>query len=249
MDWIGLGYTRQIEQIKKRQEEGSLVVEKLGDTGEWYQKTFVSTPPAALCVTEDNLGFGLQSYWYNCKNYRANLFLEKGRLRLRDITKFDERYEERYLKAGTKTFDAWYDNLPVVDGCLWFSLGKEAGIYCEKEVESVEVYEENGVLCARVKYADGQYGALTFSERGIVIEGEAAWSYKTGAHDEERTTEFYGHTFVNRGLVTIERRGGEFCYLHNGFSYRVTVEGEIADSADGYRLSPTENKVEFSLDL
>ena len=73
----------------------------------------------------DWAGYGQKSVWFNSKNYRANLFFTGGKLFFRDITKFDEAYENLYYNRKCNTWMAVYDNLPVLDSRLWSKNGKE----------------------------------------------------------------------------------------------------------------------------
>ncbi len=244
-----VGYMRQLEQLRKRVDDGSITVEKLGDTGEWFKNNFKQTPPSALCATRDCLGLGLQSYWYNCKNYRADLFLEKGELRLRDVTKFDERYAERYLNEGTHGFDAWYDTLPIADGCLWVSEEKDAGIICDEPVSEVNVKEADGTLVADVKYRNGKLGRIVFTEGGISITGDASWTYKLGEHDADTAFEGSEHKYTSKGCTDIKRTEIGFAYRHNGFEYSMGVSAEVSGRASDHVIAPKDGEIQLVLDL
>lgn len=251
-NWDGCvkeGYLLQIATIKREWEKGAISVEKLGDTGEAYQKEFECTPPAALCCPKDWYKGETQSYWYNCKNYRANLFVESGVAYIRDIMKFDDRYEERYLREGTTEFDAWYDTLPVVDGYLWRTDELRSGVFASKTVESVDVSEEDEkTLRADLRFTDGTTAKILFSEEGIEFSGESAWTYETGSHEEQKVFESWGNRFVNKGDATIERKGQVFVYRHNGFEYVVEILASIEDVNEGYVLNPERGKIKIVLD-
>lgn len=244
-----VGYMRQLQQLRKRVDDGSITVEKLGDTGEWFKKNFRQSPPSALCATRDCLGLGIQSYWYNCKNYRANLFLENGELRLRDVTKFDERYAERYITEGTKSFDAWYDALPIADGCLWVSEERDAGIICSEPVSAMSVEEQGNVLVANITYRSGESGSVIFTESGIRIVGPMPWMYMTGVHDIDTSLEEHERRYTGKGITEIVRTENTFDYLHNGFRYRMEVRADISDCDREYLITPQESAIELVLDL
>ena len=96
----------QAEKIAALRDRGVLTVEKLGDTGVAFKKAFSASEPVAICATEDWHGEGHKSVWYNCINYRANLFVEGERLFFRDIQMFDDRFAEKYLTRPAGTWDA-----------------------------------------------------------------------------------------------------------------------------------------------
>lgn len=243
------GYLNQVDTIKRRIADGLIVVEKLGDTGKRFIADHKSTPASALCATEGDHAKNLQSYWYNCAFYRANLFVEDGKLFLRDAFKFDDRYEERYLKSGTTGFDAWYDTLPVIDGCLWSTKEKRAGVFCERKITKIDVTERDGKLVAAVEYVGGESGEIEFCESAITVKGSAAWAYETGTHDQSEAAEYCGHVYENRGAATIEYDDGAFNFEHNGFKYSVAVTADVNAREGGYDLTPKDGVIAIRFDL
>lgn len=98
----------------------------LGDTGKWFSDTYKMTPPAAITSLEDWKGEGCQTTWYNCKNYKVNIFNDRGYLALRDIQIFSENYADRYLEDYTSEHWTIYDALPVIDGYRWGTDNKKS---------------------------------------------------------------------------------------------------------------------------
>ncbi len=253
MNWgscVKEGYLLQIETLAKMREKGEIAVETLGDTGEKFQKAFQLTPPAALCCDRDWYKGECASYWYNCKNYRANLFIENGRAYVRDIMKFDERYEERYLRQGTTEFDAWYDSLPILDGHLWWTEKTPSGVFVDKQVASVKASEKGEkTLSVVLNFTDNNSVEVLFDEKGITFLGKESWRYETGDHAEQKIFESWGHRFVNKGDATIKRTGQVFDYRHNGFDYKAEVCADIQDSETGFVFAPKQDKIEWILNV
>ncbi|MBQ7302781.1 MAG: hypothetical protein IJW89_04280 [Clostridia bacterium] len=57
----------------------------------------------------------MQSVYYDCKNYTANLFRFEDKLFFRSLHLFDERVKDRYIIDTCSTFDAVYENLPIIE--------------------------------------------------------------------------------------------------------------------------------------
>lgn len=232
---IGPGYPLQMERLAALRDAGDIVIEPLGTTGEAYKNAFSETPAAALVATSDWLGNGLQSYWYSCKNYRANLLFEGGRLLFRDLQKFDDRYCERYLSGVCSANDAVYDNLPLLDFRLWSGNGIPSALSVNEPIESIAVSEEGeSNLVATLTLANGKTGRILLSENGIRAEG-CTLTYAFGTpHDG----------------TTMAANANGFAYVHNGFSYTVAVKGQILPAENGaYRLLPADDAIVLRMDL
>lgn len=177
----GLEY--QFAKIRKWMDEDRLEAETMGETGRWYQRTYSYTPPSVISALEDWNGDGKRSVWYNCKNYRINIYMENNRFWIRDIHLFRETYPERYLQDVCTTHDLTYDTLPYIDGNQFSGNGIRSGLYpvCDEKAPAegmpfgtVIYSEENGR--AILQFLDTPCGEVTFrlSESGVHIT-------KTGA--------------------------------------------------------------------
>ncbi len=174
------GLTYQIEQIAKLRAENKLEVETLGETGRWFKSAFAQTPATAVTAHTDWRNEGRKSVWYNCKNYRVNIFAERGRFWIRDLYLFDEKYRERYFETVCDSDSLQFDNLPVMDGNRWSGHGVRAGIYPMLGQEEITFNElrysedgENAILC----FYGTACGVITITLRpdGIsIIAGENA---------------------------------------------------------------------------
>ncbi len=150
---IGPGYEVQASAIAHMRDSGELSVEFLGDTGRAFKDAYPTTPCTALVAEKDRTDNGIRALWYNSPAYRAGLVLEPGgRLYIRSLDLYDERYEERYLREPCTSWDARYDDLTVVDNRLWSKPGFESGIEIDPGVNHKEftvLSDEHSELCLR----------------------------------------------------------------------------------------------------
>ena len=232
---IGPGYELQISKLAAMRDAGEITIEHLGTTGTRYKKAFTSTPAAALVAERDWNGFGLRTYWYNCKNYRANLLFEDGELFFRDLNKFDDRYCERYLNDVCTANDAVYDNLPLADFRLWSKEDTKSRIAVREKVTDVRAAEENDTtLRIDLTLDNGTKATIRFSEDGFSAEG-CTLSYTFGTPTDGTTLKLDGHMLQ---------------YTHNGFSYAATLESETTLAADGsIILLPLNGHIGWAMNL
>ncbi len=223
---IGPGYKMQAQKIAALRDAGLLSVEKLGDTGVAFQKTYALTPATALCATDDWADDKHQSIWYSCANYRCNLFLHDGKLMIRDINKFDEAYPERYLTQACTSWDARYDNLPIVDSRLWSQEQTPCAMWLSRPVALLQPIEKEDSLEVILHFQDGCKGRMLLTPQGIRIEAGGALHYHTGLPHAE-----------------IHLNGNTFTYNYQGFAYAMPVTANVIATQEGYMLSPQENKV------
>ena len=107
------GTRLQIEQLLGR---GDVSFMKMGDTGAAFKKRYPNQTPATSVTALKNWDTAdVQSVYYDCKNYTANLFRFENSIFFRSLFLFDERVQEHYLEKTCTTFDAVYENLPIID--------------------------------------------------------------------------------------------------------------------------------------
>lgn len=227
------GLTYQFKTIKQWQDEGKLQAETLGETGRWFKNRYPETPASVVAALSDPRNEGRRSVWYDCKNYRANVFTEKNRFWIRDLYLFREDYRERYLSDVCPGDGLLFDNLPGMDGNLWSGKGVRAGIYpfCEtadglQELTFDElVYrEENGD--AVLEFTGTPCGKVTvvFRENGLAV------------HSGTEAGRLVLQPRFNpawEGLPTVARADETSVFLkHNGFEYRAAMleAGTFADN-------------------
>ena len=103
-------------QIELLLERGDVEFQKMGDTGEAFKARYpVETPATAVTALKNFDGADVQSVYYDCKNYTANLFRFEDKIFFRSLFLFDERIKDIYSEKPCTTFDAIYENLPIID--------------------------------------------------------------------------------------------------------------------------------------
>jgi hypothetical protein len=218
---------------------GKICVEKLGDTGADMQASVSVTPAVAMTAYEDWAHDGsdpeavCRTVWYNCANYRANLFLKGSRLYFRDIYKFDDRYTERYLDKTCEAWDALYDNLPMVNGRLQNENGQDAAVEFALPVsyEGFTCVEHDQTLEVIIPFANGTTGRIWLAPEGITITDCGEMTYVVvDSHDTETAY-----------------TDGAFRFVHNGYAYEIPVGGQVESAANGYRL--TDENGTFKLNM
>jgi hypothetical protein len=229
-DMIQNGYRMQAAKIAEYRDRGLLTVQKLGSTGADMRETTPVTPASALVAYGDWAHDGsnpeevCRSVWYSCKNYRANIFLRGNKLFIRDLTKFDDRYAERYMDKPCEAWDALYDNLPVVDSRIWSKDGKECALAVDAPVKDFLCVEHGQALEVILHFCDGRHGLIYLAPAGISFEACGALGYTLGVPND----------------TDVAYADGAFAFTHNGYAYTIPVDGcRVEETEDGYRLVPT----------
>ena len=232
---FGQGYCLQVDKLVELWKQGAVSMQKLGDTGRWYQKTFPISAATAQVALRDWRGNDLKTVWYNCKNYRINFLLVEGTLLVRDLTKYDDRYEERYLDARCEGYLATYDNLPIVDSRIWSKDGKTCEMRLEKKVTGIDATEDSEtVLRIKLSFADGTTGDVVLSEGNIIFENCGRLYYSWGVPTEETDLAFAGNCL----------KGSQ-----REFPYKVPVAGNVAQEGEGFLLQGENGKLDLQMDV
>ena len=167
-------------QIEKALEMSDVSIEKMSVTGERFKQAFPNKTPATSVVALDNwdVGVDAQSVYYDCQNYVANLFRFEDHIFIRAFYLFDEQVKDFYLKNTCTTFDAVYENLPIVDTLCWNKDEKyDCGWVIEKDsTPFIAEKIADGVL--KVSWGD-KY--VIFDEEKITICADKLHFY-TGEH-------------------------------------------------------------------
>ncbi len=157
----------QLEKITKLKQ---VQVKKMCDTGEAFKKLFPNKTPATSVVATDNWDTeDVQSIYYNCQNYTANLFRYENSVFIRSLFLFDERVPDRYLTEPCTGFEAIYENLPIIHNQQWNRAEKKnCGLVVDSEGAPLTAEKiKEGVL--RVSWKDR---LVTFEEEKITIRAD-----------------------------------------------------------------------------
>ena len=218
------GLEHQFPLFAKWRDEKGLRVERLEDTGRWYRARFPLTPATAVCALEPFGERQAQSVWYDCRNYRANLYRDEKGLRVRDLFLFDENYRERYLDRVCETEYLVYDNLPVMDGNRMSGGGILAGAWVTDEqgrpLTSSDMTAKETDVGLNVDFGAG---AFALREGGLSLTGGACLAFRW-----------------NPQRTAFRRAGADGLYYEfNGTRYALRVlQGRVVSNAEGPLLAP-----------
>ena len=210
---IGPGYELQAETIAQLRDAGELSVEFLGETGRAFKAAYRTTPCTALVADKDRTDNGIRSLWYNSPSYRAGVVLEPGgRLYIRALDLYDERYAERYLTEPCTSWDARYDNLTVVDNRLWSKDQNESAIEIEPDVKHKEFTVSTDVGDVLELRSDDLL--IRFTPEKIEFKNVNKLIFSFGSPDGDRTI-----AYVDGNDPELS----EFVFNYRGFKYGITI--------------------------
>ena len=229
---IEAGWELESEVIDGLTKEKKLKVLKFSEMGEWYKANFKKTPPTSIVAETDWAENGLKSFWYSCKNYRTNVFVDNDTMIIRDIYKFDEKYKERYYDEVCTGRTALYDNLPVMDGVFWSDEETRSGIFFEGKISDVEVEKEenNQIISAKL---DNEDIKIVLSEEGIEIFGKVKLEFRMKKDIEDN----------------IELKDNKILFNHNSYDYFVEIGGELSQTDCGFAIESVDNKIFIKMNI
>lgn len=157
-------------QIEKLKSTDGVRLLTLAECGAEFKKAFPAHTPACCTAALKNWDSAdIQSVYYSCENYTANIFRYENSIFIRSLYLFDENIKDIYLTEKCSTFDAVYQNLPVVDTLIWKN---------ESLADCGMVIDKNAVPFGIEKLSDSElkvYWAdksLIFAENCIDITAE-----------------------------------------------------------------------------
>ena len=212
-------------QIEKAKALSDVVFLKMSDTGDDFKRRFPDgTPATAVVATDDWEGIDVQSVYYDCKNYTANIFRYGKEIFFRAFYLFDERIKDHYENSVCDTFDAIYENLPIVDTAVKRK-ERGGGLALDKNAVPFEV-EKVGEGELKVFWGDGKY--VIFREDCLEVACDGL-SYDT-----------WGAT------ASVSTDDGGYAFEYKGHGYRLNVEGaegrrELDFRGNNFILRPVRN--------
>jgi len=127
-DAMAKGFEIQMPLIARLKAQHKIKVETLAESGAWFRKKYKVTPATSVTVTKDIDGGNMKTVWFYSRFYRANLLWENNTLKFRDIHLFNEKFPSAYETRKALSNECTFFTLPVVDGYIWSSPGKIAGL-------------------------------------------------------------------------------------------------------------------------
>lgn len=195
-------------QLEKAIQIPDIRIEKMCDTGEAFKSAYPGHTPATSMVALDNWDTSedIQSAYYDCENYTANLFRYENQTFFRLLYLFDERVSENYVTETCKTFDAVYENLPIVDTLFWSpDRKKNCGL----------LIDDSAAAFTAAKTAEDELTVrwpgheVVFREDSIAITADKL------------------HFYTGTPTAAISVNGSAIEYSYKDTSYRLQIDGAV----------------------
>jgi len=202
---VSKGLPYQMKKLAEAVRDGRLALETFGETARRFKREHARNCPQTQVALDDWTGKDRKSVWYNCANYRANLFWDDGRLVLRDLHVMRDDFAETYLEKPCKSWRALYYTPPVFDQILAVSNAcfrplAFRGVYRDLRVGG----DGKRVLTVEAVREDGDVSRLTFCEASLELENvDCDW---TRFPAEVLNLTFEGYSYAVRCRVCQENR-------------------------------------------
>lgn len=221
------GLTKQFEYIKTLK---NVNITTLCDTSKAFSEKFSSNPPCAVSADKDWQNGKNQSFVYNSKYYRANIFSDGKNVWFRDIRFYNDEYRDKYLDCPATGNSAEYVIPPIVDGYLWSGDSCRAGLYLSSgqkisEFFGNEIYTlitDSGV---KIKFLEDYIEISGFSENFSLCMKY----YKT------------------QGLE-MSFKENDVIFSFNGFMYSMKTNSMIIPQKSGFEILPKEDLIKISFE-
>ena len=230
---VNVGYHGQMEVLKRYADQGLIEVETLGETGRRFLTDHAENCAQTQVALDDWMGQGRRSVWYNCRNYRANLYQEANRFYIRDIHKMCDGFAEDHISNASTNWNELLFTPPVVDAYMFRTNGAPGMLAFSGEATGMTPRatgpNELEVTCA---YTDGTFTLVRFDECGITVFG---MPLEMKMNEEWRRNHRFGPDRIN--------------LVFKGFKYAVGCEGNLTPTSDGYRIEPKNGRIRLDLSL
>jgi len=246
------GLELQFPLIKKLSDQKKIRVETLAESGQWFKDQYKVTPSTAVTATEDMPGGNARTVWFDSRFYRANLLWENGTLRFRDIHLFNEKLRSKYETEVATSNECTFFTLPAVDGYLWSTPDKFAGLKFKVTLNGKEQLLEGGdpkvteslpgklLIKWPLKTIKGSL-EIVFTEKQVKISlsgnQQAKWLLDLETADKAELP-FTG--------ITSNKVSAQF----EGMKYAITaIKGTFADPGNNhrFRIIPSQNLILLDL--
>ena len=198
----------QIEQITKFED---VRIEKMCDTGRAFKERFKTTPATSVCALNSWNITDCQSVYYDCAAYTANVMRVDNRVFIRALYLFDDRIKDYYTDKICTTFDAVYENLPLIDTA--YQKGDTDGGFGM-------ILDESATGFTATKSGEGELtvswnnSSVTFNEKEIILK-KCKPNFTYYMNNTKITS---GDNFIN--------------YEYKGNKYSLGVSGAVLIHAD-----------------
>jgi hypothetical protein len=191
------------------------------------EKYGYKTPVSANVCMDNWDDVDIQTAYYNCENYVLNILRREDKAFIRAWYLFDENCPEHYSGETCVTFDAVYENQPVVETIRWDS-DFDAAWYFDCKAESF-VTERLSDTALKISMGDM---SVVMDELSVEVYGSGI-SFNAPQH---------------RAKMTLEENKISFEY--SGRSYYLEVlEGRVERCGDIAKIVPKDGKIKFGFQV
>ena len=199
-------------QINKIKEMGDVKFEKMGDTGRSFKKKYPSTPATSVCALSNWDERDCQSVIYDSKHYTANIMRAEGKVFIRGFYLFDDRITDAYNSSPCTTFDAVYENLPIVD--TFYQRGNTDGGYGI-------VLDESSSSFTAVKTGEEEL-TVSWNDKSVVFKNNSITINNCQLN--------FAFSMVN---TKIDVKSDHICYEYKSHKYKLNISGAEITEKDG----------------
>ena len=239
------GFVYQTARLADLRKKGKVRIQTLAETGRWFRERYPVTPPTSVITTEDYQGNGRKTFWFNSRYYRANLLWEGSALKIRDLHVFNENLRSEYLDRPDTLPVFHYETLPLVDGCLWSTKDKMAGLYLiapdfegGEPVFASKADESGQEITWPSAVGKGRF-TLSFTEEGFEMAADAeagSWCLELSASPGAALP----FTTLTEKAVLARHQGMEYgMELEKGYVEDLRIQG----AQTLFRLVPEEGRI------
>ena len=189
-------------QFEKLLDLKEVNVMKMSDTGEWFKKTFPGKTPATSVVALTNWDSeDVQASYYDCQKYTSNIMRYEDRVFIRSLFLFDDDNKDMYITDTCTTFEAIYENLPIIDTLRNSAEEKRnCGLVIDTEASEFDAVKEgDGVL-------------------------KIYWKDKSVIYDENKITVVSDKLCFYKGTMNVTVEGNTLIYNCKDIDYSLRIE-------------------------
>ena len=186
-------------------------IEKMGDTGKAFKEKYKRTPATSVCALNSWDTTDCQSVYYDSMNYTANLMRADNNIFIRALYLFDESIEDQYNTKLCSTFDAIYENLPIVD-TAYQKGDTDGGIGI--------LLDENGAFFSAAKTNDSEL-TVSWNDKSVIFKEDKL--ILNNCKPVFTYTMFNTKISVNNTVID---------YEYKGVKYSLEVDGAVISCKD-----------------
>ena len=175
---------------------------KMSDTGEWFKITFpVKTPATSVVALTNWDSEDVQASYYDCQKYTSNIMRYEDRVFIRSLFLFDDDNKDMYITDTCTTFEAIYENLPIIDTLRNSAEEKRnCGLVIDTEASEFDAVKEgDGVL-------------------------KIYWKDKSVIYDENKITVVSDKLCFYKGTMNVTVEGNTLIYNCKDIDYSLRIE-------------------------